>query len=155
MNCQDYFLYLLSRQEYSARDLLVKGQQKGFELELIETTIARLQKNGYQSDSRLILVLISASKGKYGKNVIKRKCFEKGINLDLFEQVWEETVDVEDANESLWQLKDKVVRKYHIDSLKNIDPKTKSKVWRYLEYRGFNPGKLLEQWQLEEEEMEV
>lgn len=151
MNCQDYFLYLLSRQEYSARDLLVKGQQKGFDLELIETTIADLQQKGYQSDARLISTLIAGSKGKYGKNVLKRKCFEKGINLDLFEQIWEEMVDAEDTNESLAQLKDKVYRKYHLHSLEKLDPKTKAKVWRYLEYRGFNPGKLLEKWQQEDE----
>lgn len=151
MNCQDYFLYLLSRQEYSARDLVVKGQKKGFELELIEATIADLQAKGYQSDGRLISTLIAGAHGKYGKNVLKRKCFEKGINIDLFEQIWEESVDEEDKDSSLSQLKDKVFRKYHIDSVQNIDPKTKSKVWRYLEYRGFNPGKLLQQWQLEEE----
>jgi regulatory protein len=150
MNCQDYFLYLLSRQEYSAHDLSIKGQQKGFEPELVETTIANLQKQGYQSDARLVASLISSSKGKYGRNVIKRKCFEKGVSLELFEQVWDETIDAEEATQSLSQLKDKVIRKYHLDNLQNIDPKTKAKVWRYLEYRGFNPGKLLEQWQWED-----
>jgi regulatory protein len=150
MNCQDYFLYLLSRQEYSARDLSVKGQKKGFDPELITATIDRLQQQGYQSDARLVSTLISASQGKYGKNVVKRKCFEKGIDLELFDRVWEETVDVEESTSSLWQLKDKVMRKYHLNDWQNIDPKTKAKVWRYLQYRGFNPGDLLEQWQLEE-----
>ncbi|PSB02325.1 regulatory protein RecX [Merismopedia glauca] len=151
MNCQEYFLYLLARQEYSARDLSIKGQQKGFDPELIGTTIAHLQKQGYQSDTRLVAVLISASQGKYGRNVVKRKCFEKGISLELFEQVWSETVDLEEATQSLSQLKDKVMRKYHLNDLHNIDSKTKAKLWRYLQYRGFNPGKLLEQWQSEEE----
>jgi regulatory protein len=147
MNCQDYFLYLLSRQEYSARDLSVKGQQKGFDSELITATIAYLQQQGYQSDTRLVATLISASQGKYGKNVVKRKCFEKGISLELFERVWEETVDLEESTSSLSQLKDKVMRKYHLNDWHDIDPKTKAKVWRYLQYRGFNPGDLLEQWQ--------
>jgi regulatory protein len=151
MNCQDYFLYLLSRQEYSARDLSIKGQKKGFSIEEIETVLNYLQQKNYQSDARLVATLISSSQGKYSKSAIKSKCWAKGIDLELFERVWDETLDLDETARLLFELKEKVMRKYHLTDLQNIDPKTKAKVWRYLQYRGFNPGELLYQWQQESE----
>lgn len=154
MNCQDYFLYLLSRQEYSARDLSNKGQKKGFAIEEINAVIEDLQEKNYQSDTRLVTALIASAQGKYSKSALKTKCYQKGIDLELFERLWEETADMTEVDRSFPELKDKVMRKYRLTNWHEIDPKTKSKVWRYLQYRGFNPGELLQQWQQESNEAE-
>lgn len=152
--CKDYFFRLLARRDYSANELLKKGREKGFEETEINETIKEMQEKDYQSDSRLVLSLIVSSQGKYGKSAVKRKCLEKGISSNLFEQLWQEQVEETDEGETseLGNLKAKVMRKYHIDTFQRMEPKTKTKLLNYLNYRGFNSFQVLQQWQQEEDE---
>jgi regulatory protein len=151
MSCIDYFYLLLARREYSTRELEKKGKEKGFDENEIAEAINHLQNLGYQSDARLVESLISSSQGKYGKSMVKRKCLEKGISSDVFEQVWLAQEEPEETND-LTELKAKIMRKYKITNFANLDPKTKSKLVNYLQYRGFNPWQILTQWQKEEAE---
>ncbi len=154
MSCLDYFYFLLSRKDYSASELRKKGQEKGFgEVEMLEA-IAQIQDRGYQSDTRLVANSIASAAGKYGKSAVKRKCLQKGISSDLFEEVWESesAENVDSEAEKLAELKAKVMRKYKIDAWDKVDPKTKGKVLNYLQYRGFNGFEILRQWQMEEED---
>jgi regulatory protein len=151
MTCLDYFYRLLSRREYSASELTKKAQEKGFKLEEITEAIQDLQSKDYQSDRRLVESMLTTYQGKYGKAVIKRKCREKGISSELFEEIWQSKTEDETPGE-LDDLKTKVMRKYKIDNFFAIDPKTKAKLWNYLQYRGFNPHQVLTQWQREQEE---
>ncbi|MFB2937919.1 regulatory protein RecX [Aerosakkonemataceae cyanobacterium BLCC-F154] len=151
MTCLNYFYQLLARREYSVRELEKKGQEKGFEASEITDAINHLQNLGYQSDTRLVESLIASSQGKYGKSMVKRKCFEKGISSDVFEEVWLAQEEHEETDD-LADLKAKVMRKYHLTDFGNIDPKTKSKLVNYLQYRGFNAWQILAQWQKEEDE---
>ncbi len=151
MTCIDYFYQLLSRREYSAYELTKKAQEKGFELQEITESLQELQSKDYQSDTRLVESMIASYQGKYGKSVIKRKCREKGINGELFEEVWQSQAEGEETGE-LDDLKAKVMRKYKINEFVSIEPKTKAKLWNYLQYRGFNPSNVLAQWQREQEE---
>jgi len=152
MSCIDYFLMLLSRREYSAYELQKKGQAKGFDNSEITDALNDVQLKDYQSDARLVASLISSSTGKYGKSVVKRKCFEKRIAADIFEQTWLEKAE-SGSTEELVDLKAKVMRKYKINDFQTIEPKTKAKLWNYLKYRGFNPIEVLEQWQRSEQEL--
>ncbi|MCA1994363.1 MAG: recombination regulator RecX [Coleofasciculus sp. S288] len=154
MTCIDYFYKLLARREYSAYELSQKAREKGFEQSEIAEAIQELQSKDYQSDTRFVESMITSYYGKYGKAVIKRKCREKGIDADLFEQVWQSQTESEESEETgqLDDLKAKVMRKYKIDSFLSIEPKTKAKLWNYLQYRGFNPYEVLAQWQREEGE---
>lgn len=151
MTCIDYFYRLLSRREYSAYELTKKAQEKKFKLEEITEAIQDLQSKDYQSDKRLVESMINTYQGKYGKSVIKRKCREKGLASDLFEEIWQAQTEDEEPGE-LDDLKAKVMRKYKIDNFFAIEPKTKAKLWNYLQYRGFNPNQVLTQWQREQEE---
>ena len=153
MTCLDYYLRLLSRREYSTYELLRKGQSKGFDQSEITDALNELQSKGYQSDARLANSLISSATGKYGKSFVKRQCFDKGIAADLFEQAWLEQAD-NGSTDELAALKAKVMRQYKINDFQIIEPKTKAKLWNYLKYRGFNPFKVLEQWQKEEQDVE-
>lgn len=150
MTCKDYFFRLLSRREYSANELNQKAKEKGYPITEIAEAIADLQDKDYQSDTRVIESMITSYQGKYGKSVIKRKCLEKGIASDLFEQIWQSQTEADEPDD-LNNLKAKIERKYKLDTFQNIDPKTKTKLINYLKYRGFNPFELLEQWRLEEE----
>jgi regulatory protein len=154
MNCLDYFYFLLSRKDYSASELSKKGQEKGFgQVEMLEA-IAQIQDRGYQSDTRLVANSIASAAGKYGKSAIKRKCLQKGISSDLFEQVWESesAENVDSEAEKLAGLKAKVMRKYKIDAWDKVDQKTKGKVLNYLQYRGFNGFEIWRQWQMEDDD---
>ena len=153
MTCFSYFLRLLSRREYSSNELLQKGKEKGFEQSEINKSIDDLQSKGYQSDTRLVTEIISSSQGKYGKYVVRRKCLDKGIASDTFEQLWMEQQETpeNEVTDELADLKAKVMRKYKIEDLQNIEPKIKGKVLNYLKYRGFNAFEVLQQWQKEEE----
>lgn len=152
MKCSEYFLRLLSRREYSTNELLKKGKEKGFTSEEITEAIHNLQSKDYQSDNRLVAQIVASSQGKYGKFRVKQKCLEKGIGLDLFEQVWMEQQETPEsaATDDLADLKAKVMRKYKLQDIQNIEPKTKAKLLNYLKYRGFNAFELLNQWQREE-----
>jgi regulatory protein len=151
MSCTDYFYQLLSRRDYSAYELTKKGQEKGFEIQEITEVIQELQSKDYQSDRRLVESMIGSYRGKYGKSVIKRKCREKGIAADVFEEMWQSQTEDEETGE-LDDLKAKVKRRYKIDNFLSIESKTKAKLWNYLQYRGFNPSEVLAQWQEEQEE---
>ena len=151
MTCIDYFYKLLSRRDYSSYELNKKAREKGFEESKIAEAIQELQSKDYQSDARVVESMISSYQGKYGKSVIKRKCREKGISADLFEEIWQSQSDGEETGE-LDQLKAKVIRKYKIENFLAVEPKTKAKLWSYLQYRGFNPSDVLTQWQREQEE---
>ena len=150
MTCIDYFYKLLSRRDYSTYELTKKAKEKGFALNDIEEAIQEVQSKDYQSDTRLIESMIASYQGKYGKSVIKRKCREKGLAGEVFEQIWESQTEGETTGE-LDDLKAKVMRKYKIDDFAAIDPKTKAKLWNYLQYRGFNPSEVLAQWQSEQD----
>ena len=146
MSCQGYFNLLLSRREYSVRELERKGKEKGFTEEEMAETIARLQEFGYQCDRRLADAVIESGKQKYGKGALRRKCLGKGISAEIFEQAWSEQPEPPDYREDTRDLQGKVERKYGIVDWHNLDPKTKAKVYRYLQYRGFNPTELLQYW---------
>jgi regulatory protein len=151
MTCLDYFYKLLARRDYSSYELNKKGREKGFEESEIAEALQDLQSKDYQSDARVVESMISYYQGKYGKSVIKRKCREKGISADVFEEIWQ-LQPVEEETGELDELKAKVMRKYKIDDFFSIEPKTKAKLWSYLQYRGFNPNDVLAQWQREQEE---
>jgi len=154
MNCLDYFYFLLSRKDYSASELRKKGQEKGFGNEEILEAIAQIQDRGYQSDTRLVANSIASAAGKYGKSAVKRKCLQKGISSDLFEQVWEAEIaeNLDSEAQRLGELKAKVMRKYKIEAWGKVDQKTKGKVLNYLQYRGFNGFEMWRQWETEDEE---
>jgi regulatory protein len=154
MSCLDYFYFLLSRKDYSASELRNKGQEKGFGNEEILEALAQIQDRGHQSDARLVANSIASAAGKYGKSSVKRKCLQKGIASDLFEQVWEqESSENQDSEtEKLAGLKAKVMRKYKIGDWQKVDAKTKGKVLNYLQYRGFNAFEIWRQWQTEAED---
>lgn len=153
MTCLDYFYQLLSRREYSAHELTKKAKEKGYEIQEISEAIQELQNKDYQSDTRLVESMIASYQGKSGKSVIKRKCREKGIAAAVFEQICQSKSESEEIGE-LDDLKAKVIRKYKISDFFSIDPKTKAKLWNYLQYRGFNSREVLAQWQRKQEEEE-
>src|SRR6476469_5983849 len=153
MNCLQYFYRLLGSRELSVSELKKKGNEHGSSESEIAEAINDLQLKDYQSDTRLVANLIASSQGKYGKSVLKRKCMEKGIPAEVFEEVWLSQDESEEID-GLSDLKAKVMRKYKIEDFQNIDQKTKAKLLNYLQYRGFNGFAVLNQGRTQQEEEE-
>ena len=68
-----------------------------------------------------------------------------------FDRAAQQQTCEEDAIDELSNLKAKAIRKYKIQDIQNIEPKTKAKLLNYLKYRGFNAFEVLEKWQKEDE----
>jgi len=146
MECHAYLLRLLARREYSARELERKARQRGFDASDIAAALAHLQQQGEQSDAEVAEAIIRHGQGRYGKPALRQKCRAKGIDAETFERAWAELADAM-AAEPLLGLKAQVQRKYGIRDFRYLDRKTKAKLARFLQYRGFNPGTVLAQWQ--------
>lgn len=150
MDCKDYFFRLLARREYGARELERKARAKDFDAATIAAALAYLQERDYQSDERTVESTIASCRGRYGRSVARRKCLEKGLDLDLFDRLWEAQMADTDPGEELAALKAKAQRQYKIADFNQLDPKTKGKLAQFLSYRGFNPWETLQRWQQED-----
>ncbi len=152
MDCKDYFFRLLARREYSARELERKARAKDFDEEAIALALTYLQERNYQSDERTAESIITSCRGRYGRTVARRKCLEKGLDLELFNRLWDEQTAEANPSEELAALKAKAQRQYKIATFSQLDPKTKGKLANFLSYRGFNPWETIQRWQDEEVE---
>lgn len=150
MDCKDYFFRLLARRDYSARELERKARAKKYEDADIAAALAYLQERDYQSDVRTIESVITSCRGRYGRAVARRKCVEKGLDLDAFDRLWDEQMADADDGEELAALKAKAQRQYKIEDFNDLDPKTKGKLANFLSYRGFNPWETIARWQQED-----
>lgn len=79
---KNYCLYLLSRREYSQKELLTKLLQKGFSRPEIDPILAELAENDWQSDTRFAENYTRARLRKgYGATAIRYELSKKGINV--------------------------------------------------------------------------
>lgn len=124
-----YVVYLLSRRDYSERELRQKLGQKEYAADEIEHAIAKVQDNQWQSDERFCASFIRnrAAQG-YGPLRIKQELRQKGIADWLVGQELENSeIDWFEKAECLFTKK--------CPSEWNL--KTKQKMWRYMLSRGF------------------
>lgn len=81
-SAKNYCLYLLSRREYSQKELLTKLQQKGFSRAEIEPVLSELVENDWQSDARFAENFTrNRLKKGYGQTAIRYELAQKGINV--------------------------------------------------------------------------
>ncbi|ERN40484.1 hypothetical protein KR51_00030300 [Rubidibacter lacunae KORDI 51-2] len=146
-DCQSYFLRLLARRDYSARELERKASSKGYAPADIADAIAEVRGRDFQSDLRTAEGIIEAARGRYGPTAVRRKCLEKGIAAEVFEHAWDDVASDRDFEAELEQVKAKAMRQYRLDGFDNLDPATTRKLANFLQYRGFNAFAVLAQWQ--------
>lgn len=131
----NYVVNLLSRREYSAYEIRQKMAQKAFSDEEIETTVAKVQDRGWQSDVRFTEnYLRNRAERGYGLRRIRQELSQKGIENSLITLVIEENQDSID-----WQViaQRQLVKKFpHYQE--KLSPKDKQKVWRYMFSHGFS-----------------
>lgn len=130
---KNYVLWLLSRQEYSRRDLTFKLQKKEASPEYIESLLDWCESLNYIDEARYCEGFIRRHLAKnHGYARIKSEASAKGIDKTLL------AFQIEEMEIDWFQL----ARTAYIKKFSNItdtpDYKQKAKIVRYLMYRGFN-----------------
>lgn len=126
---RSYAFAVLTRKEYSKKDLIEKLSLYAEDLEEVLELVEELSRENYQSDQRVAEMTVRSQirKGK-GPNRIKLALNAKSIDKALAKQ----DMDDIDWYAQAYQLK---VKKYGYEVA--TDPKIKAKQIRFLQYRGF------------------
>ena len=126
---RSYAFAVLTRKEYSKKDLIEKLALYAENHEEVLTLVEELSRENYQSDQRVAEMVVRSQirKGK-GPNRIKLALRAKSIDKELAQNDMNEI----DWYDEAYQLK---VKKYGVEVSK--DPKIKAKQIRFLQYRGF------------------
>ena len=103
----NYAVNLLSRRDYSERELMTKLTQKGYS-DGAEEALRKLRDGGYISDERFARLYVRELQSfkKYGKRRIEQELYRKGVDREIISAVLEET----DFDES--ELVSLIERKY-------------------------------------------
>lgn len=125
----NYLLYLLSKRDYSERELRQKLKLKEYDAEEIELAIEKAQVNNWQSDERFCATFIRyRSMQGIGPRRLKQELKLKGIKDWLISQELENAeVDWFELAEQIFEKKRPLV----------WDLKAKQKMWRFMTSRGF------------------
>lgn len=129
----NYLLYLLSKRDYSEKELRTKLQLKEYEAEEIEQAIEKAKENKWQNDERFCAGFIRyRSQQGIGPRRLKQELKMKGIADWLIEQElenaeYEEIVDFFTLAEYIFEKK----------RPKILDLKGKQKMYRFMLSRGF------------------
>ncbi|MEL7387472.1 MAG: regulatory protein RecX [Pseudomonadota bacterium] len=130
---KNYVLWLLSRQDYSRRDLTRKLQQKEATPEFTERLLDWCESHNFINEQRYCEGFVRRHLAKYhGAKRIQSEAMAKGIDRALLDKTLEEF-------EIDWfeLAKDAYLKKFS-NSGKELDQKERAKRVRYLMYRGFN-----------------
>ena len=128
-------LQLLSRREYSARELQQK-LQADHDPDQIETVLAQLQEQGLQSDARFAEMYVRHRQLQgHGPVRIQGELRQKGIAPDLVQECLQDGgVD--------WFEQAKAVRRRRFGDTPPLDARLKARQMRFLQYRGFTPDQI-------------
>jgi regulatory protein len=122
---------LLSRREYTRKEIRLKLGQRGYPAELIDKVLEQLISNGYQSDARFAehYTRFRASKG-YGPKRIRLELQEKGVDAGLIDDgLLQSGVD--------WLARVAEVHSKKFKGQAADSWEEKSRQTRFLDYRGF------------------
>lgn len=127
-----YSIFLLSRRDYSEKELRTKFKEKEYTQVDSNKIIEYLKENKYQSDERFARAYINSKISKIGLSKLKSKLiYEKGVSSDIIDEVTSE-MDFDETENILRIIK----TKYKNKDLK--DQKERSKAFRYLASKGFS-----------------
>jgi len=126
-SAKSYALWLLSRREWSAKELHQRLKLKGYEEPDIEACLALLEQHGLQSDSRFAHSRVRSKASQLGNRRLRQDLAAKGISADLVSESLEEAGDeLERARAAARRFEGK-----------EWTPELQAKAWRFLMSRGF------------------
>lgn len=142
--CLNYVLFLLNRREYSLKEIKNKLNEYAYHPEDIEKILKYIVEKNYQSDERFAFNYVRNKKTKYGKIKLKQELLNKGIDINLIEEVFfkhfETSKEVDDNCHYAFDILNKKFP--NLEDLKlNKEmwfKKDKPKVIRFMLSRGFS-----------------
>lgn len=127
---------LLARREHSARELAFKLHARGCNPALVESVLARLERERLQSDARYAEVYLHQRSEKgYGPQRIRAELQERGVAEQLITACLR---SAEDEGEIDWYERAAAVYARKFGGRAIEDLKDRAKRQRFLQYRGFS-----------------
>jgi regulatory protein len=124
-------LDLLSRRDYSYRELFTKLQKYSEDIEAIKEVLSQMVEQKYLNEERYIENYINAKSQKFGAQRIKYQLMNKVADQELVNTLYQQAAIDEFATaQSIW------LRKFHGKPPENA--KEKAQQIRFLSGRGFS-----------------
>ncbi|MBV8647643.1 MAG: recombination regulator RecX [Paludibacterium sp.] len=118
---------LLSRREYSRRELILRLRPHAESPEELEQVLAKLADRAWQSDQRFAEQFTQSKAGKYGSQRLRMALREKGVDDETIAEALAGQDDLAAAR-AVWQ------RKFGVPP---ASPQDKARQTRFLAARGF------------------
>lgn len=131
MGITDYIFFLLSRRDYSYKEIYNKLIEREEDPHEIKEILQKMIEHGYQSDERMAISYFNSRKNKRGSKVISFELKNKGISDEIINKVIFENKN-EDNTENILNTIRKF-KKYNLD-----DHKIKQKIIRSIISKGFD-----------------
>lgn len=123
---------LLSRRDYSRRELWRKLAPKASSPEDLESVLDDLSQRNWQSDERFAAMFLrSRSSRGLGPRRLQQELQQKGISSELTSETLSESD--QDWFENAREVAERKARSIGLDH-----PELKNKLWRFMSYRGFS-----------------
>lgn len=140
----NYGINRLSSRDYGRQELVIKMKRLQPDLNMINTVLDKLERQGYLSDLNRARSLFNQFEGRESINKTKNRIIQKGISKDIIEQVIEskeelkleqdkdKDYDEETLSQEINNACELLIKKYkHYDLLK------KEKMVRFLASKGY------------------
>lgn len=139
----NYYIYLLSKRDYTVQELSDKALDKGYSSGEINEAIAQLKEINYVNDRRFVEVAINTYRGIKGFHWIVQKLRRRKVPNPIIESELEE-VDFSPSEAFL----EKVKFKYRVDKFSDLEFKEKTKIVNYISRQGFpNAYGIVKEWE--------
>ena len=141
INCKERAIYIItnySKTEKQLRDKLKQG--KKYTDEVIDETIKFLKKHNFINDEDFAKRFIELHKNSYSIKVLRQKLYQKGINKDLLDNIFDDNIEIDEEALIKKLLLKKCPDYYEIE--KDLDIKEKNKLLAYLFRKGFTYDKI-------------
>ena len=139
----NYYLYLVSKRDYTVQELVDKGLAKGFSGGEVKAAITQLKELNYLSDKRFVEVAVNSYKGVRGYYWIVQKLRRRKVPEHLIEAGLED-VDFSPNEE----FRRKVENKYRVTDFGELEYKERAKIANYISRQGFQGAfNILKEWE--------
>lgn len=127
---------ILSRKDYSKKELLRKLSEKGIPEDAASAAIEYMARHGYQDDYRYAKRLAELGRNSYGRKRVEQTLYQHGIERDTVRDVLEEVFsDPEEEAEALDRILDRAAKGKDLQS-----PSERNKLYAKLARLGYGPA---------------
>lgn len=132
---RNYVYWLVSKQSRTKKELLDKLKRKEYEKDIISKVITEAEENGLINDKKYAFAYASDRMNFYksGRNLIKMKLMQKGVDKELIDKALENTFRGVDEYKQALDIAKRRARTY-----KKLDEKVMARrLTSYIVRRGF------------------